>query len=70
MSDKYLDSSNRTKSDGDILLSQKTWEQTHLQGTCEYISGQCDFIVQCKESAQAIQIGDLSCSGEDGPENL
>jgi hypothetical protein len=51
-----LDGSNRTKSDGEMLLSQRTRRQTHPQGICEDISGQCDFTVYLQELTQEMQI--------------
>jgi hypothetical protein len=56
MCSEYLDGSNRTQNNGKIFLSQKTREQTHPQGICEYTSAQCDFIVHRQELAQKIQI--------------
>jgi hypothetical protein len=48
--------SNRTKTHGQIFLSQMTQEQTYRQGTCDCTSGQCDLIVYCQELGQEIQI--------------
>jgi hypothetical protein len=53
---EYFDGLNRTKSNGEIFLSQRTWEQTHSQGTCEYTSGQCDFAVHRQELSRVIPI--------------
>jgi hypothetical protein len=50
-----------------FFLSERTREQTHPQGTCEYTSGQCDFTVHRQELSQEIQIGDLSCGDEEWP---
>jgi hypothetical protein len=53
---EYLDGSNRTKDDGEIFFSQRTREQIHPQGTCEYASGQCDFTFHHQELTQEIQV--------------
>jgi hypothetical protein len=56
LAEKTFRGSNQTNSDGAIFLSQRTREQTHPQGTCEYTSGQCNFTIHRQELAQEIQI--------------
>jgi hypothetical protein len=51
-----LDTSNRTRSNDEKFLSQRAWERTDPQGTCEYISTQCDFTIHSQELTQKIQI--------------